>query len=79
MSRTDLIKLAEAMGFMRYDRLGREVWYDPDGGHVSWAELPECLDARIDALIADETGELSIDDKIALAKRGNPFVDPSRS
>lgn len=46
-------RIAEALGFMRCERLGKEVWYDPEGGHVTWADLPDTLKRRIFALRQD--------------------------
>ena len=48
-----LAKVAEALGWMRCERLGREVWYDPTGGHVSWADLPKAIESDIAELVQD--------------------------
>lgn len=69
-------RLAEALGWVKCDRLGRKVWYDPEGGHVSPAELPAALNEALDKLIA-EAGEPLPEDMAALAKLGNPFGHPS--
>lgn len=34
------IKIAESLGWLKCERLGREVYYDPTGGHVLPHELP---------------------------------------
>lgn len=65
-------KLAISLGFMELERNGVMVWYDPEGGHVSWAELPNWLNRRLDQLI-EEAGEPLAEDMAALAKLGNPF------
>lgn len=39
----DTEKLAEKRGWMRACRNGKEVWYDPTGGHVMPTELPAAL------------------------------------
>ena len=48
-----LAKLAEALGWMRCERLGKEVWYDPTGGHVTWEDLPEAVEDDITELIEE--------------------------
>lgn len=35
------VKLAEIQGWMKCERLGKIVWYDPEGGHVLPHELPD--------------------------------------
>ena len=52
----DTLKLAEALGWKQHKRLGRDVWYDPTGGHVLPHELKEELEDALDNLIA-EAGE----------------------
>lgn len=42
-----LAKVAEALGWMRCERLGREVWYSPEGGHVGLDDLPEAIESDI--------------------------------
>ena len=77
--RNCLAKLAEALGFMRCERLGKEVWYDPTGGHVSWEELPAVIENDITELIAEcKDTPLRADDAAALDKLGNPFYSPNR-
>jgi hypothetical protein len=77
--RDRLAKLAEALGWMRCERLGKEVWYDPTGGHVTWEDLPAALDDDIDQLIAEcKDKTMRADDAAALEKLGNPFLPPNR-
>ena len=61
------IRVAEALGWQRFDRLGIEVWYDPEGGHVSWKDLPAAIESALDALIA-EAGEPHPEDMAALER-----------
>lgn len=70
--RDRLAKLAEALGWMRCERLGKEVWYDPTGGHVTWEDLPAALDDNIDQLIAERKDKTLR--AAALEKLGNPFL-----
>lgn len=72
----DTEKLASALGWMRGERLGREVWCDPTGGHVMPEELPAALNAALDELIASAPEPLPAD-LAALAKLGNPFLPKS--
>lgn len=74
MTPADTEKLAVALGWMKCERLGKEVWYDPTGGHVVPAELAAALEADLDKLIADVRAhpQLRIDDAAALAKLGVP-------
>lgn len=51
--RSHLAEVAESLGWMRCERLGIDVWYDPTGGHVTWEGLPAALDDDIDKLIAE--------------------------
>lgn len=37
------IAIAEACGWLRMNRIGKEVYYDPEGGHVFPHELPNYL------------------------------------
>ena len=69
-----LAKLAEALGWMQCERLGKSVWYDPTGGHVTWEDLPSALDNDLDQLIAEcKDKPLRADDAAALEKLGKPF------
>lgn len=43
-------QVANALGWSEYERLGKIVWYDPEGGHLSWHELPATLAPRITEL-----------------------------
>lgn len=73
-----LAKLAEALGWMRGKRLGKEVWYDQTGGHVSWEELPAAIEADITELIDQcKDKPRRADDAAALEKLGNPFSLPN--
>lgn len=69
------VKLAEALGWMKCVRLGREVWYDPEGGHVLPHELEAALNDRLDRLIAEAPEPLPEDMK-SLERLGNPFLAP---
>lgn len=60
---------------MKAERLGREVWYDTDGGHVLPHELEAALNDRLDRLIAEAPQALPEDMK-ALERLGNPFRAP---
>ncbi len=73
----DLIKLAESLGWMRCERFGKTVWYDPAGGHVTWHDLPAALENSLSALI-EECKDLPTlpEDAAALKKLGNPFLPP---
>lgn len=53
-----LIKLAEAMGWRRYERLGKEVWYDPAGGHVTWEDLPRVIGREVQWFLDDYKNSL---------------------
>lgn len=76
--RARLAKVAEALGWMRCERTGKEVWYDPTGGHVTWEDLPAAIDADIDELIEEcKDIPMRADDAAALEKRGNPFSSPN--
>ena len=73
-----LAKLAEALGWMRCERLGKEVWYDPTGGHVTWEDLPEAIEDDITELIEEcKDIPMRADDAAALEKLGNPFLPPN--
>lgn len=73
-----LKKMAEALGWRRHMRLGKEVWYDPTGGHVTLEDLPEAIGDNITQLIEEcKDRPLRPDDAAAIAKLGNPFLPPS--
>lgn len=76
MNQEDTEKLAVALGWMKCERLGKTVWYDPEGGHVMPAELAIFLERQVDELIKEVGAhpQLRIDDAIALARRRNPFA-----
>lgn len=76
--RARLAKVAEAFGWMRCERLGKEVWYDPTGGHVTWGDLPKAIEDDITELI-EECADIPMraDDAAALEKLGNPFLPPN--
>lgn len=70
-----LINVALALGWMRCERLGEEVWYDPTGGHFTWSDLPEAIESHITALVEEcKDTPMSKEDAAALDKLGNPFV-----
>ncbi len=69
-----LIAVAEALGWMRCERLGKEVWYDPTGGHETWESLPGAIEDNITELIEEcKDTPMRADDAAALEKLGNPF------
>lgn len=77
-SEVALTKLAKALGWMQCERLGKEVWHDPTGGHVSREELRAAIEDDITELIADcKNTPIRADDAAALEKLGNPFLPPN--
>ena len=71
--KAETLKLAEALGWKQHIRLGKEVWYDPSGGHVSPEELESELNKELDELLKN-AGEPLPEDLAALEKLGNPFT-----
>jgi hypothetical protein len=56
-----LAKIAEALGWMRAERNGVEIWRDPEGGYVVSAQLLEQMGEVVPRAIAEMKDQSKID------------------
>lgn len=59
-----LAKIAESIGWMKTERNGVEVWYDPEGGHVVSLQLLEQMGESVPRAIAELREQSKMDSLI---------------